>query len=68
MSEHDVGSKKGFCLWIERKSERKNVMKCLLIWLQLRSVLMYHFLSCATDSSDVMMAMAIASEIRVRVA
>ena len=66
MSEHDVRSKKGFCLWIERKSERKNVMKCLLIWLQLRSVLMYHFLSCAADSSDVVMALP--SEIRVRVA
>ena len=66
MTEDDVRRKKGFCLWLERKGERKNVMKCLLIWLQLRSVLMYHFLSCAADSSDVMMAMP--SEIRVRVA
>jgi len=41
-----------FHQWIE-DGERKEYMRKLLTWLQLRSILVYHFLCCNEDSSKI---------------
>jgi hypothetical protein len=48
--------------------KQKDVMRRILPWLQLRSIVMYYYLLCSEDSSDVADALESNVELRVRVA
>jgi hypothetical protein len=58
-------TKAEFCEWV-RVGHRWKLLRCLLPWLQLRSILMYYYLGCNGDSSALLFTEA--NELRVHVA
>lgn len=59
------GLKKGeFCVWVKQRG-RKAMLRRILPWLQLRTVLMYHYLLCYEDSSGLAVRQSIEPLARV---